>query len=1013
MPDISKLVIEVDSKGVLKATGDLEVFSKIGQKAGKSADDLADKMGALQLIAGKLPGPLKSVAAGLMGMVSPATAAVSAFMEVGQAAVKYVQESVDAFAKYETIKTNLEVVMGSAEKADAMFNKLQLVARNTMFDTSQVAEAATTLQKFGVSTRELIPTLEMLGNLSLGNAEKFNQLTQVYAKMTSAEEASAMTMKQLASAGVPIQRLLNDIGKSGETSFEAITEAMKKATQEGGMFRGAMDKASGTIKGMKSTVETLKEQYKALAAETKGLSEAAKWWYSVEAAHYERKIKLIEDEIEYKKQLEGTGTVEDDYNFAIKQMESYKKELNDVIELRRTIITDDNDIGYEKIGNNYFTEENAVIVKQMDEAVKHWEKIAQNMKPALEHQRKINEAQEEYNKLLSDTKTAYDGMMEQVNSVYEKTTRGHTEKMQDEIDKLIKFRNEGKKTEERLIREDGAWITKEVVTALSSQDKLKIDEVINYYNEQMQKAGSKADVVKHKFEDWVKVLAQATGYLEEDIGGKWDDNLEKFAGGWGGLETVKKYAAEVQSIQDILLSQDGDLIKVLGLDHLDVLESSADKVRSVLEAMLNSGKWDGTEQSVQYLVKALEKLDKTVSDSHFTKFLDELKKEIELLGKSPEEIAIHNTKELLKSNGVQNPTDKQAEQVLDASFERDMKKIENQIKFNEQLEKEAHIRELIEKYGSREKAEAYFGKEVEEKFTKTKQSLEEELDLQKKLLFFGEERFRIEQLIAEGYDEAQAKKIYALEQERDATEALINALNQLKEAGLQITASGLIDFAHDLGSAFRDGTISSDELSGALGNMLRAMIDAMPQLLLNVGLQLIMAKQWGLGLAFIGASGLMSFVSGLIDDSQDNGRNDEAERLRRIQDQISDLIEQQRKQAEYYAVKKRNVNASAVSVNDAIITPKGMVYTHPEDYIIATKRPESLMSGGGAGNVFVNIVNNAPVEIKEEREIADDGTKVIKLTIEKVVQSGIANGTFDGAFNAMNNRRSGRRTQNW
>jgi len=189
------------------------------------------------------------------------------------------------------------------------------------------------------------------------------------------------------------------------------------------------------------------------------------------------------------------------------------------------------------------------------------------------------------------------------------------------------------------------------------------------------------------------------------------------------------------------------------------------------------------------------------------------------------------------------------------------------------------------------------------------------------------------------------------------------------------------------------------------------MIDSMPQMLLNVGLQL-MATNWKLGLAFIGASGLMSFVSGMIDDSKDNGRNDEEERLRRIRDQISDLIDQMRKQEEYYYTKKRSVNASAVSVNDAIITPKGTVYTHPEDYIIATKRPDTLMSGSGAGDVIINIENNAPVEIKTTREVADDGTKVIKMTIEQVVQSGIANGTFDGAFNAMNSRRRGREIQN-
>jgi predicted Rdx family selenoprotein len=188
--------------------------------------------------------------------------------------------------------------------------------------------------------------------------------------------------------------------------------------------------------------------------------------------------------------------------------------------------------------------------------------------------------------------------------------------------------------------------------------------------------------------------------------------------------------------------------------------------------------------------------------------------------------------------------------------------------------------------------------------------------------------------------------------------------------------------------------------------MLKSLIDAMPQLLLNVGLQL-MPTNWKLGLAFIGASGLMGFVSGMIDEADANGKNDEADRLKRLQQQITDLIEANRKQQEYYLTQKRKVDTYSVNVNDAIITPRGTVYTHPEDYIIATKNPETLMSGGG-GNVSITVNNNAAVEVKTESGIGEDGTKQIIITIEKTVERAIANGRLDGTFNAANKRRQGR-----
>jgi hypothetical protein len=328
-----------------------------------------------------------------------------------------------------------------------------------------------------------------------------------------------------------------------------------------------------------------------------------------------------------------------------------------------------------------------------------------------------------------------------------------------------------------------------------------------------------------------------------------------------------------------------------------------------------------------------------------------------MLGKSLEEQAVFNAKKKLKSAGVTDPADSQAKTAMSAIFENDKAKLELQEELIGLSKKELEMRKLIAEYG----------------------------------------------------DEEKAKFIYNLKEKIAAAEAWDNVLKELGKTGMETAASGLVEFARDMGKAFQEGSGFTDAFDQSVRNLVKSLIDAMPQLLLNVGLQL-MSTNWQLGLAFVAASGLMSFVSGMIDDSKDNGRKDEEDKLRRIREQITDLIEQQRKQEEYYYTKKRNVNTYSQSVNDAIITPRGMVYTHPEDYIIATKRPESLMSGGA--NVIINIENNAPVQVKTETAAADDGSKVITLTIERVVNDGIANGKFDGAFNAYNSRKNGRRLQN-
>lgn len=141
MPDISNLVIKIDSNGVVQATGNFGKFVEASERARKSATgleksaaSLGNNFAAFNLIAGRLPGPLKDIASGMMGLVSPGTAAVGAVISLTEAAVNFAKGSLEAFGEYEMIKTNLELVMGSAEAAAGTFADLRELAAKTPFD---------------------------------------------------------------------------------------------------------------------------------------------------------------------------------------------------------------------------------------------------------------------------------------------------------------------------------------------------------------------------------------------------------------------------------------------------------------------------------------------------------------------------------------------------------------------------------------------------------------------------------------------------------------------------------------------------------------------------------------------------------------------------------------------------------------------------------------------------------------------------------------------------------------
>jgi hypothetical protein len=172
VPDISNLVIKIDPNGVVQTSGNFGKFLEASEKAKKSATTLKKSMGGLgnnfatfSLITNKLPGPLKSVASGLTGMVSPATAAIGTVIELTEAAVNFAKGSIQAFSDFEMIKTNLEIVTGSAQGASTTFNQLRDMAGKTPSSVEGLANAAVQLRQTGTSAKELIPTLTLLGNV--------------------------------------------------------------------------------------------------------------------------------------------------------------------------------------------------------------------------------------------------------------------------------------------------------------------------------------------------------------------------------------------------------------------------------------------------------------------------------------------------------------------------------------------------------------------------------------------------------------------------------------------------------------------------------------------------------------------------------------------------------------------------------------------------------------------------------------------------------------------------------
>lgn len=162
--------------------------------------------------------------------------------------------------------TSFGTMLGSAEEATKLVNNLKEMGAKTPFETSDLAKASQTLLAFGTSAEDLLPTLQMLGDVSQGNKERFDSLTLAFAQVGSAGKLSGQDLLQFVNAGFnPLNEISKMTGESmaelkermsaGGVSAEEVAEAFKHATSEGGQFYQATEAQSQTFNGQMSTLK--------------------------------------------------------------------------------------------------------------------------------------------------------------------------------------------------------------------------------------------------------------------------------------------------------------------------------------------------------------------------------------------------------------------------------------------------------------------------------------------------------------------------------------------------------------------------------------------------------------------------------------------------------------------------------------------------------------------------------------------------------------------------------------
>lgn len=173
---------------------------------------------------------------------------------------------VKAAADIESMQQQLETMTGSAEAGGKMFEAIKTMAAKTPFETKDLMKATNTMLGFGIAQEKVLPLMNQLGDISGGNADRFQSLALAFSQVSSAGKLQGQDLNQMINAGFnPLESIAKRTGKSvgywkeqmskGKVTTKMVEQAMKDATSQGGRFFGMMDKQSKTALGQWSTFQ--------------------------------------------------------------------------------------------------------------------------------------------------------------------------------------------------------------------------------------------------------------------------------------------------------------------------------------------------------------------------------------------------------------------------------------------------------------------------------------------------------------------------------------------------------------------------------------------------------------------------------------------------------------------------------------------------------------------------------------------------------------------------------------
>jgi hypothetical protein len=913
-----------------------------------------------------------------MGIVDPATAVVGAIIELTKAVINFGKESIQAFSDVEMIKTNLEIVMGSAEQAAASFDEIRAMAGKTPFNVDQLADAAVQLKQTGTAAGELIPVLTMLGNTAGGSSDKFNRIVANFAQIQSVGKTTAMDLKQFAMMGIPIYAMFEEMGVKGNATGEQVSEAFRRMTDKGGVFYNAMEKGSVTLQGKVANLEGTWKSLQATIVDKTGLDNAIK--YIADAFQFY--LAYLDDFINKESEL---AEAEKAFERGIFTEAQALLVLNDRIKSVTNEYERLYDIVFSEYGASSWRSSYNADFMEVSETLGALRKQYDLYADIIDREKARTAELEKQRKLVEDTQKEYENAKSFLQTLYADTPEG-------KLQELINRRDMAKTDYQKLLQGKTEIVPGYTTPyGVQTQDRIKniptdpkeLEEArIGIAGLQKQIDDMIASMNKAETPEWIKILQSNTGF-----------SLKQMERLWNGLSEGRSLPVieQFEKVMELRNEAGKTFAGLTGGENISVYQAEYDTwtkmvqdMMTVQEETLKDGSkvwkraWEDNEQAFQEAVDNMNKAQNNLDLKNFEKYLADLERNNELLSMSPNERVWVQAGEKLKAAGVSTPMMNQIQQVIDSQGAGYLAQIEQEYRQILMDTEESAIHRLaIEKNISEEAARQAITKQQHNNAVSYGKEIQTELDLvlknthdeavarlmiEKDITQVDAERLLKEQKHLDYIKEGNDYLAQFQEQMQDALESIRAGNGGYGEYAKAKAREGGMDLIQgsDVG-AFVEGTAKGGPIVGLINMFMNALANVIGGIegvstilspitsllegltpLIKVLLIPLALLSAGLRAAANVLSGFLDWFLGDMDELYDSlvqtndEREREAELLRKLNEQYGKLRDSIAEQEAYYLKKRRELNADwsieglgVQSVNDMILTPRAIFRQTP------------------------------------------------------------------------------------